>query len=555
VCGDDFEKKTYFPGIYDDVNILLKKAPYIENVQIVPDINKGKISALIELNQLDHRQAFKLTYEVLEKNSKKIIAEGVQKIHNNPESLISTMIEIPLNKYELWSPETPFLYELKLTTSSDEHITSFGMRSFAIDSLTKKCLLNNKPYFLRGTNVAFYRFFEDSLRGDLPWNEQWVRKLFSQFKSMNWNSLRFHVGPAPDFWYDIADEMGILIQDEYAIWYGKGGFKENRTKVTTQQLVNDYTQWMRERWNHPSIVIWDAQNETVADITGEALEIVRGIDLSNRPWDNGYSRPMRKTDIIEAHPYLFHDFHFKDSKEPEEGILKHLLSKPRMPYNDPNEQDPDPDGKYYDNAVILNEYGWLWVNRDGSPTTLSESVYKNIFKDAKTPEQYLETYAKTLAALTEYWRAHQKIAGIQHFAGLTYSRPSEPRGQTSDSFKDVVNLEFHDSFVKYVKPAFSPVALMLDIWDKSYTPNQYIDAPVYIINDLEDIWSGQISLCLYENNKLINEVVKNVQASGYNVTIENFNIKIPDKKGNFILQASLVLNGKKVISYRDMNVK
>ena len=36
---------------------------------------------------------------------------------------------------------------------------------------------------------------------------------------MNWNSLRYCIGFPPDFWYDIADEVGFLIQDEFPIWY------------------------------------------------------------------------------------------------------------------------------------------------------------------------------------------------------------------------------------------------------------------------------------------------------------------------------------------------
>lgn len=559
ICGDDFEKKTYFPGIYDDVNILLKKYPYIENIQIAPDLNNNKITALIELKHSEPNAIVKLHYAVTEKLSGITVASGKTEKYANckalSESATICKFDIPMKEYELWSPETPFLYNLEVSTSSHSKSETFGMRTFTIDSLTKKFLLNNKPYYLRGTNVALYRFFEDSLRGELPWNKEWVRKLFIQFKSMNWNSLRFHVGPAPDFWYDLADEIGILIQDEYAIWYGRGGFNASRTKVTSQQLVKDYTKWIRERWNHPSIVIWDAQNETVCNITGIAYEQVRHLDLSNRPWDNGYSAPTRSTDAIEAHPYLFHDFHFSDSKEPEEGILKHILANPRLTYNGPNEQDPHPEGAYYENAVVLNEYGWLWVNRDGSPTTLSDNVYKNIFPEAKTGEQRIELYSRLIATLTEYWRAHQKTSGIQHFAGLTYSRPNEPRGQTSDSFKDVVNLEFHDAFVKYVKPAFSPVALMIDTWEKNYTPSISLDVPLYVINDLDKVWKGKVSLCIYKDDQLIDEFVKNIKASEYNVTTENFNIKIPETKGNYELRAILTLNGEKVISYRDFVVK
>ena len=37
---------------------------------------------------------------------------------------------------------------------------------------------------------------------------------------MHWNSIRYCIGFPPDFWYDIADEEGFLIQDEFPIWLG-----------------------------------------------------------------------------------------------------------------------------------------------------------------------------------------------------------------------------------------------------------------------------------------------------------------------------------------------
>ena len=62
---------------------------------------------------------------------------------------------------------------------------------------------------------------------------------------------------------------------------------------------------MRERWNHPCVVIWDAQNESSTDETGKATHAVRRLDLSRRPWENGWSGPQSTADCVEAHPYLF----------------------------------------------------------------------------------------------------------------------------------------------------------------------------------------------------------------------------------------------------------
>ncbi|GAB2816228.1 hypothetical protein GCM10027043_15770 [Ferruginibacter profundus] len=550
VNGNDFEKTKFLPGIFDDVNLILSNGAYVENIQIAPDIINKKINVVAAINGFGKKGKQKINYQVREWLSKKIIYAGLAEIDLTGGTDTVTF-EAKISNCKLWSPEQPFLYELKTTTGTDDQTTRFGMRSFRFDKNAKTALLNNQTYFLRGTNVPVYRFFEDALRNNLPWNEKWVRLLFKRFKQMHWNIVRFHVGPAPQFWYDIADETGMLIQDEYAIWGGKGGIKK---KVTPEHIALEYTEWMKERWNHPCIVIWDAQNETVAKQTGLAINKVRHLDLSNRPWDNGYSAPASPDDPIEAHPYLFYPYHLKDAKEPEEGILKKLMGKIRIPSNDPNEQDPSPDGKKYDNAIVLNEYAWLWVNRDGSATTLSENVYRNFFKDVVTNEQRIEKCCRLTAALTEYWRAHRTSAAVMYFAGLSYSRPTVPRGETSDLLQNVEQFTYWPAFTRYVKASFSPVGLMVDTWEKSYQPDTVISVPVYVINDLNKDWKGNMEIELTENDKVISHQRIPVIAAAFKVEIKNCAVKIPAANGLYKLIARINYNGEKVESVRDILV-
>ncbi len=171
---------------------------------------------------------------------------------------------MPLRDCKLWTPEDPFLYRLELSTGADEYSTRFGMRTFAFDRKRGCALLNGKPYPLRGTNVCIFRFFEDPLRENKPWDADWVRKLHEAFRSMHWNSIRYCIGFPPEAWYDIADEVGLLLQDEYPIW--GIGVPE---LVTIEALTQEYTEWLEEHWNHPSVAIWDAQNETQCEVTGQ----------------------------------------------------------------------------------------------------------------------------------------------------------------------------------------------------------------------------------------------------------------------------------------------
>ena len=38
---------------------------------------------------------------------------------------------------------------------------------------------------------------------------------------MHWNAMRICVGLVPDFWYDIADEHGLLLQNEWNYWQNR----------------------------------------------------------------------------------------------------------------------------------------------------------------------------------------------------------------------------------------------------------------------------------------------------------------------------------------------
>ena len=96
--------------------------------------------------------------------------------------------------------------------------------------------------------------------------------------------------------------------------------------------------------------------------------------------------------------------------------------------------------------------------------------------------------------MTEYWRAHRLAAGVQHFCGLGYSRPEEPRGETSDNFTDIDKLVFEPNFLKFVRPAFSPVGLMLEQWGQSLQAGRVYHRKIYLINDLEESWNGALEI-------------------------------------------------------------
>ncbi|MCZ7635398.1 MAG: hypothetical protein M5U12_04705 [Verrucomicrobia bacterium] len=390
----------------------------------------------------------------------------------------------PLADPRLWSPEDPFLYVLESRTAGDHLTTRFGFRDFRFDATTGRAHLNGQPYYLRGSNITLHRFFEDPLCRDLPWNETWVRRLLGELpRQMHWNYFRFCIGPVPDQWFDICDEVGLLIQNEFFVWTGGPGWYPGYSRThDPDEMIRQYSDWMRDHWNHPSVAVWDANNETKDDLFATRLiPAVRPLDLSDRPWENSYNPPAGPHDPVEYHPYLMQSGH-RGKLTFRMTDLETLDGRPR-PGALPAEGHP----------VVINEYGWLWLNRDGSPTVLTENVYAQLLGPQATDRERLDLYAYLLAAKTEFWRAHRHYAGIIHFVYLTCSYPGV---YTADHFTDVARLTLEPAFADYVGEAFKPLGVYLNFFQPTLTAGTTRVFEVFLVNDEARAQSGQLALVL-----------------------------------------------------------
>lgn len=546
--GWDFEKYLYIPGIYDSVELILSGEPRIVNIQAVPDIEVRSVRVVAEL-QSSSAGSCSVACEVREAKGNAIVGTVQQSdVPVGGEGVTKVDIVVPLKSCRLWSPEDPFLYRLKLSTGVDTAEIRFGMRSFRFDRESGRAVLNGQPYFMRGTNVCAYRFFEDVERGDRPWRKEWVRRLHQKFKGMHWNSIRYCIGFPPELWYEIADEEGFLIQDEFPIWT----LSEDPEKVQAELIEPEYVEWMRERWNHPCVVIWDAQNESNTVETGKALSAVRHLDLSNRPWDNGWAEPQSEADCVEAHPYLMINLFNPAWGESKVKTLADMANVSGVPSLNAAQRK-------LKLPILINEYAWLWLNRDGTTTCLTGPVYEKLLGPNSTTEQRRVLYAKYLAAKTEFWRAHRACAGVLHFCGLGYSRSGDkPRpegGATSDHFVDMEKLKFEPLFEKHLRDAFSPVGIMLDYWGQDLTAGQEVEIKAIAINDTYETWRGTLRLRLTKNGKAVvsRDIPCTIEALG-SVNLSG-DLAMPAEPGEYVVVAELIARGgKPVRSIRDAKV-
>jgi hypothetical protein len=549
--GWDFEKYLYIPGIYDSVQLILSGTPFIKNVQVVPDVASRTLRAVVELEAGEQAGEARVTARLREARSGRAVGSAdraILPLAARQPGKTELCMSIP--DVRVWSPEDPFLYEMVLETGADSMAVRFGMRSFRFDPASGRAILNGKPYYMRGTNVCIFRFFEDEKRADLPWRADWVRRMHRQFKTLSWNAIRYCIGFPPESWYDIADEEGFLIQDEFPIWLlNPNALKDAAPEFPrAEKIIPEYVEWMRERWNHPCVVIWDGQNESLTDETGKAIRAVRHLDLSNRPWENGWAEPQSPTDCVESHPYLFIRWWqggrpFRLSEMPGVSAFPRLLETQ----------------KKLAVPIIINEYCWLWLNRDGTPTCLTGKVYEGILGRDSTTEARRQIHARYVAALTEFWRCHRRCAGVLHFCGLGYSRhgdkPRPEGGATSDHWIDLENLTFEPLFRKYVGDAFSPVGLMLDFWADEVLAGSRPSLKICVINDLEADWKGMVRLRVLKGHRWVSTQEAGCEVKGFGRKTLSLSHAMPDSPGRYTLAAELESpDGKTVRSLRDVTV-
>jgi hypothetical protein len=247
-------------------------------------------------------------------------------------------------------------------------------------------------------------------------------------------------------------------------------------------------------------------------------------------------------DCTESHPYLF--IRGWQGRQPFRlSEMAGVSGTPRL-----NERQ-----KKLKVPIIINEYCWLWLNRDGTPTCLTEKVYEGILGKRSTVEQRRQVHARYVAALTEFWRCHRQCAGVLHFCGLGYSRrgdrPRPEGGATSDHWIDVEKLEFEPTFEKHLRDAFNPVGVMLDFWAERISAGGERVVKVYIINDLETEWRGEVRLVLRLKNQEDSLSVSPIhtRVKGWDRKILSIPLALPTVPGDYTLAAELVRTGQEPV--------
>lgn len=227
-----------YGGIYRDIEIIRVPKIHIKNfgIALVPDSGFKKIRAEVMLSEKVNSTAF-LTIDDLGTKVDIPIKDGIGEI---------VFKAAP----ELWSPESPKLYDVALNCENDSVRDRVGFREIRVQGMD--ILLNGKPIFLRGISCH-----EDSApNGKALTDEERIENIRIA-KELGCNFMRVAHYPHSERMSQLADEMGLLLWEEipvyWAVYFG--------TKDTYYDAENQLCELMTRDYNRASVIIWSVGNE------------------------------------------------------------------------------------------------------------------------------------------------------------------------------------------------------------------------------------------------------------------------------------------------------
>lgn len=571
-AGADSEKGRWYPGLWDSVTVVYTGPHSIVRVKVEPRLRDDVVTVRTTVrNGTVGAARLHVEQTIYGITSGAPLGPPVMEaIELQPGETVESVLEVPLTDPPRWTPESPELLQLRTRLSEDgfpldDRVVRFGMREFEWRSGDEAGFyLNGKRYYLRGTNIAFHRFLEDQDRGRLAWDRDWIEKLLSGHpKDVGWNSFRFHIGRAPNAWYDAADEVGLIVTDEYHAFAPMAPGSEVGS-WSLAEMEKEYAGWIQENWNHASIGWWDASNETNSSLPYEVVPRVRELD-ETRAWESGsYRPPDRPDDPLEEHPYVLNGASFMNTND-RDYTLEDLDDHPGVPPLKQGEglfstwNGPETAG----HAYVNNEYGWLWHTRDGTdPTPITADAFAKHSSGAElSPEERREMYAYLVGELSGFWRSRRGYAGVQHFLYLgkctdadTVREPWEEKSPsfTCDNFIDVPNQVLEPRWREAARSAFAPVAVYLEKWsDAFYRRGEKVEVPVTLINDeYEDVRAVLRLLAATPDGEILAEskAEEVVVPSLGRVEAKRF-LDVPDRR-EFVLYAELAVEGRRPVYSR-----
>ncbi len=253
-------KQTLYPGgimylassgIWQPAWLEPVDAAGVSDVQLVPDI--------------DHAQLH-LTVNTYANDGVTVVATALKngEVVSTVTGQAATELTLPVPDATLWSPENPFLYDLKISTihngvTNDTVTSYFGMRKISVKKVNgvPQMFLNNQPYFQMGP--LDQGFWPDG-NYTAPTDEA-LKYDLDQTKALGFNMVRKHIKVERQRWYYWADKLGLVVWQDMPSANSYTG-NPHPPRVDALQYIAELSHMVETHKNSPCIIMWDTFNES-----------------------------------------------------------------------------------------------------------------------------------------------------------------------------------------------------------------------------------------------------------------------------------------------------
>ena len=297
---------TAVTGIWQTVWIEPAAENHITSIKSIPNIDAETVEITVQTSDC---QSLDVVEVKLLSDNGTLIASA--------KGLSGKALRLPINNPKLWSPESPFLYTMKVSVLRsgkpiDEVSSYTAMRKIAAARDANGIMrmqLNNKDYFHYGP--LDQGWWPDGLY-TAPTDEALVYDI-KKTKDLGFNMIRKHVKVEPARWYYHCDREGILVwQDmpsgDLGNHWEPGRYNGGSDKNRTEESINNYYREWKEIIDlcisNPSVVVWVPFNEGWGQFDTEKVVAWTGSYDPSRlinPASGGNHRACG--DILDIHNY------------------------------------------------------------------------------------------------------------------------------------------------------------------------------------------------------------------------------------------------------------
>ena len=296
---------TPVTGIWQTVWLEPVATQYITNLKTTPDIDNNSVKVEVAANTTS---ADKVEVKVFD--GKNLVAKGAA-LNGVPVELA-----MPANA-KLWSPDSPFLYNMEVTLYKDgkaiDQVKSYtAMRKYSIrkgqNGITR-LQLNNKDYFQFGP--LDQGWWPDGLY-TAPTDEALVYDL-KKTKDFGYNIVRKHVKVEPARWYTHCDQLGLIVWQDMPNggpspqWQARNYFNGTEVIRSAASEANYRKEWKEIidcLYSYPSIAVWVPFNEAWGQFkTPEIVAWTKEYDPSRLVNPASGGNHYTCGDILDLHHY------------------------------------------------------------------------------------------------------------------------------------------------------------------------------------------------------------------------------------------------------------